>query len=111
MLGLLLTLRSHPLGGPPRAGPDLGHLTGGGVVGGTVGGLRDGGHEVARGRRGLVGVDDWVGHGAHTGHALHVLVGEVRLPLLLALGQRHIEGLGGHNAAVHLRHRLGGLLR
>ena len=72
--------------------------------------LGHGGHEVATG--GLELVDDGVGRqGPHAGDALHVLVGEVGLALLFALGQGHIEGLGAHDAAVHLGHGLGGLLR
>ena len=68
------------------------------------------GHEVTTG--GLELVDDGVGgQGPHAGDALHVLVGEVGLALLFALGQGHVEGLGAHDAPVHLRHSLGGLLR
>ena len=73
--------------------------------------LGDGGHEVARGRGWLVGVEHGVGDCADSGHPLHVLVGEVGLALLLALGQSHIQRLGGHDAPVHLSDGLGGLLR
>ena len=76
---------------------------------GTEAHLGHGWHEVATGRLELV--DDGIGrHGPHASDALHVLIGEVGLALLLALGQSHVEGLGAHDAAVHLRHGLGGLL-
>lgn len=67
-------------------------------------------HEVATGRLELV--DDGIGwHRPHAGDALHVLIGEVGLALLLALGQGHVEGFGAHDAAVHLCHGFSGLLR
>lgn len=70
--------------------------------------LRHGWHEVATG--GLELVDDGVSrHGPHAGNALHVLVGEVGLALLFALGESHVERFGADDASVHLRHRLGGL--
>lgn len=67
-------------------------------------------HEVAAG--GLELIDDSVSrHGSHSSDALHVLVGQVGFALLLALGESHVEGLGAHDASVHLGHGLGGLLR
>lgn len=72
--------------------------------------LGHGRHEIAA-SSGLELVDDGVGRqGPHASDALHVLVGEVSLPLLLPLGQSHIEGLGAHDAPVHLCHSFGGLL-
>lgn len=107
---LLFTLWSDTLGGPAWAWSQLSQLIGG-VVGSAVLSLWDGGHEVTRGRGRLVRVEDWVGYGPDGGHPLHVLVGEVSLPLLFPLSQRHVQRLGGHDTAVHLRHGLGGLLR
>ena len=42
-------------------------------------------------------------------HAVHPLSIELSLSLLFALVQSHIEGFGDEDAAVHLRHSLGGL--
>lgn len=108
--GEILTLWPDTLGGPAWARAELGHLPSSWIVSSTVLGLRYGCHEVARGRGWLVGIDDWVWHRTHTGHALHVLVGQVGLTLLFALGQGHIQGLGGYNASIHFCHRFGGLL-
>ena len=45
----------------------------------------------------------------HASDPLHVLAGEVRLPVLLPLGEGHVQWLGHDDAAVHLRHCLRGL--
>lgn len=72
--------------------------------------LRYSRHEVAWGWGRLVWVEHRVGHSTDCGHPLHVLVGEVGLTLLLALGQGHVQRLCGNNTSIHLRHSLGGLL-
>lgn len=105
----LLTLWPDTLGGPARARPELGHLSSR-VVSSTVLGLRHGCHEVARGRSRLVGINDWVWHCPHAGHALHVLVGQVGLAFLFALGQGHVQWLSGHDAPIHFCNRFSGLL-
>lgn len=73
------------------AGPHLGH----------------GRQEVAGGL--LEGAQEGATQGPHGGEALHVLVGQDGLPLLFALGQRHIQRLGANDAPVHLCHGLGRL--
>lgn len=105
------TLWPDTLGGPAWARAQLSHLASSRVVSSPVLSLGDGCHEVARGGRRLVGIDDGVGDRAHAGHPLHVLVGQVCLALLFALGQSHVQRLGGHDASVHLCHGFGGLLR
>lgn len=106
----LLTLWPDTLGRPAWARAQLSHLPSCWVVSTPVLGLWDGCHEVARGRSWLVGIDDWVRHCAHTGHSLHILVGQVCLTLLFALGQSDVQRLCGHDASVHLGHGFGGLL-
>ena len=48
--------------------------------------------------------------GGHVVHPLHVLSGEVSLPLLPSLGQCHVQRLAAQHLAVHGGHRLGGLV-
>merc|ERR1719270_3343865 len=47
----------------------------------------------------------------HAGHPLDVLAGQVGLPVLLPLGQSHVQRLGHDDTSVHLSHGLGGFLR
>ena len=48
---------------------------------------------------------------ASPSHPLDVLAGQANLPLLLPLGQSHVERLGHQRPPVHLGDGLGGLLR
>ena len=48
---------------------------------------------------------------AESSDSLHVLRGEVSLPVLLALGQSDIQRLGDDDAAVHFSDGLSGLFR
>ena len=41
----------------------------------------------------------------HARHPLDVLAGQVRLPVLLPLGQGDVERFGHNNSTIHLRHR------
>lgn len=70
----------------------------------TGGHLGRSGQEVAG--RLLEGAQEGAAQGPHGGEALHVLVGQDGLPLLLALGQCHVQWLGPHDAPVHLCHGL-----
>lgn len=72
--------------------------------------LRHSWHEVATG--GLELINNSISrHGSHSSDTLHILVGEVGLALLFALGESHVEGFGADDASVHLSHGFGGLLR
>lgn len=73
--------------------------------------LWDGSHEVAGWWRRLVWVQDRVRHGSDARHPLHVLAGEMCLPLLLPLRQRHVQRLGGDDTSVHFGHGFSGLFR
>ena len=46
----------------------------------------------------------------HARHPLDVLAGQVRLPVLLPLGQRHVERLGHDNSTIHLGHSFRGFI-
>jgi len=46
----------------------------------------------------------------HTCHALNILRSEVSLPVLLPLGESHIEGLGNDDTTVHFSDSFGGFL-
>lgn len=50
------------------------------------------------------------GQSSHPGNALHILVGEVGLPLLLPLCQGNIQWLGAHDAPIHFCYGFGGFL-
>merc|ERR1719336_1723062 len=89
------------LGGPARLGSDL-------SWGEEPLGLRHGWHEVSSHSHLL-----HTSHSLHphAGHPLDVLAGQMGLPVLLPLGQSHVQRLGHDDASVHLSHGLGGFLR
>ena len=66
--------------------------------------LGHGGQEVAGGL--LEGAQEGDAQGPRAEALLHALVGQGGLPLLFALGQRHVQRLGAEDAPVHLGHGL-----
>ena len=47
---------------------------------------------------------------SHARDSLNVLLSQMGLAILLALGQGHVERFGHNNTSIHLSHGLGGLL-